>query len=134
MMIVNCFLISHFILLLLHLLIYYSSYLYPLEEVDWVRGSGMGAIEWIVDKRHKKMLTGNRIHQLLHVKWEAFAGRIFLRRFLQASAALVLFTVLILIDRKSLSSITYRSLYAIGDNLLLAGACCITINNDKRER
>ncbi len=34
-----------------------SSFLYPLEEVDWERGASMGCLEWIVDNGHKVKKT-----------------------------------------------------------------------------
>lgn len=100
-----------------------TCYLYPLKEIDWARGKSMGAVEWIVDKGHKNMLKGHRITRLLQTKWDTFANRIFMRRFLVSAISLIFFTIFLMMDvRLGEDDFWYALRYAVLETTLLSGA------------
>jgi hypothetical protein len=73
-----------------------SSSLVPLEEIDWVRGKEMGAVEWIVELNYRDLLKSDRINFLLDLKWDRFANSIFKNRFYKSLCFLAGFTLLTL--------------------------------------
>jgi ankyrin repeat protein len=81
-----------------------SCYLIPLEEIDWIRGSGMGAIEWIVDMGHREFFKSKRIKKLIKLKWERFGEKIFLQRLEKATVFMLGFSYMIVFDMGVYSS------------------------------
>ena len=88
-----------------------TSSLIPLDEIDWVRGSGSGtgAVELIVELNQRELLRCPRINHLLETKWNKYAHRVFKRRLRNALLFLIGFISLTLLDKRRQESVVFNA-------------------------
>eukprot|EP00041_Stephanoeca_diplocostata_P038195 m.1485944 g.1485944 ORF g.1485944 m.1485944 type:complete len:891 (-) comp25182_c0_seq28:4458-7130(-) len=98
------------------------SYLVPLEEIDWIRGHEMGAIEWMVDLGHKEFLQSKRVQSLINLKWERFAEKVFYERLERSVFFMLGFTFLVVFDKGVYGSFGEMLFVAAVELILVVGA------------
>lgn len=109
-----------------------TSYLVPLEEIDWKRGKKMGSIEWVVDLAHRDFMQCRHINTLVDRKWHRFAAAAFELRFRRAIFFMVSFSFLTICDEGVYGS-WLEMLFIAGLELSLVVGCCTKVMDEVQE-
>eukprot|EP00930_Biecheleria_cincta_P004981 TRINITY_DN10590_c0_g1_i1.p1 TRINITY_DN10590_c0_g1~~TRINITY_DN10590_c0_g1_i1.p1 ORF type:complete len:737 (-),score=83.20 TRINITY_DN10590_c0_g1_i1:156-2366(-) len=78
-----------------------TSVLLPLDEVDYIPGVAVGAIEHIIQEGHLDLLMLPLIQELLTRKWEVFAKDRFTWRFKMALSLAIAFSLMVIFPHPS---------------------------------